>query len=115
VGDEAEEVVQDAEVVDGLPVVTESGVLEERSLGALAPAQVAALWRPADGDLAQFVRDQFVADAAQLDATFARFETALESIDGHLLEIWRDVRIARIVPRPAVPRRTRRFRSGCVT
>ena len=41
--DEAEEVVQDAEIVDGLPVVTESGVLEERSVGALAPAQVAAL------------------------------------------------------------------------
>ncbi|WP_028064774.1 hypothetical protein [Solirubrobacter soli] len=41
--EEAEEVVQDAEVVDGLPVVTESGVIEERSIGALAPAQVAAL------------------------------------------------------------------------
>jgi hypothetical protein len=43
VGDQEEEVVQDAEVVDGLPVVTESGVLEERPAAALAPVQVAAL------------------------------------------------------------------------
>jgi hypothetical protein len=43
VADEAEEVVQDAEVVDGLPVVTESGVIEERPAAALAPVQVAAL------------------------------------------------------------------------
>ena len=42
-GDEAEEVVQDAEVVDGLPVVTESGMIEERPAAALAPVQVAAL------------------------------------------------------------------------
>jgi hypothetical protein len=43
VGDRDEEVVQDAEVVDGLPVVTEAGVLEERPAAALAPVQVAAL------------------------------------------------------------------------
>jgi hypothetical protein len=43
VAEEAEEVVPDVEIVDGLPVVTESGVVEERSAAALAPVQVAAL------------------------------------------------------------------------
>ena len=40
---EEEEVVSEAEVVDGLPVVAESGVIEERPSAALAPVQVAAL------------------------------------------------------------------------
>ena len=35
--------MQDAEIVDGLPVVTEAGVIEERPAAALAPVQVAAL------------------------------------------------------------------------
>jgi hypothetical protein len=43
VGDEAEEVVQDAEVVDGLPVITESGVVEERASISVPAVQVAAL------------------------------------------------------------------------
>jgi hypothetical protein len=43
VAEEAEEVVPDVEIVDGLPVVTDSGVIEERPTAALAPAQVAAL------------------------------------------------------------------------
>lgn len=38
-----EEEVQDAEVVDGLPVVTESGVLEERPVAAVGAVQAAAL------------------------------------------------------------------------
>jgi hypothetical protein len=40
---EEEEVVSEAEVVDGLPVVAEPGVIEERPAAALAPVQVAAL------------------------------------------------------------------------
>ena len=42
-GDEAEEVVQDAEVVDGLPVVTEAGVLEERPTAVVSAVQATAL------------------------------------------------------------------------
>lgn len=57
-------------------------------------AQVAALWRPEDGDLAAFVREQFIADPAQLDATFARLEAVLEQIDGHTHEVGREVRRA---------------------
>jgi hypothetical protein len=43
VGDEAEEVVQDAEVVDGLPVVTEAGVIEERPTAVVSAVQATAL------------------------------------------------------------------------
>ncbi|HEY8377584.1 MAG TPA: hypothetical protein VIK91_13910, partial [Nannocystis sp.] len=56
--------------------------------------QVAALWRPDDGDLAGFVREHFIADPGQLDATFARLEQVFEQIDGHLHEIGREVRRA---------------------
>ena len=40
--DEAEE-IQDVEVVDGLPVVTEAGVLEERPTAVVSAAQATAL------------------------------------------------------------------------
>lgn len=54
--------------------------------------QVAALWRKEDGDLEAFVAEHFLVDPARLDATFARFEANLEQIDGHLLEIGRELR-----------------------
>jgi len=57
-------------------------------------AQVAATWRDEDGDLAAFVREQFIADPAQLDATFARLEAVLEQIDGHIHEVGREARRA---------------------
>jgi len=43
VGDQDEEVVQDAEVVDGLPVVTAAGVLEERPTAVVSAVQATAL------------------------------------------------------------------------
>ncbi len=49
--------------------------------------QVAALWRPADGDFAAFAKANFIADPAVLDATFKRFESNFEQLDGHFLEI----------------------------
>ncbi len=54
--------------------------------------QVAALWRKEDGDLAAFCRAHFLAAQEDLDAALARFESNLEQIDGHLLEIGREVR-----------------------
>lgn len=57
-------------------------------------AQVTALWRPSDGDLAAFVRAQFIADPKQLDETFARYESILEQLDGHFLEIGRSLKWA---------------------
>jgi hypothetical protein len=53
---------------------------------------VASLWRKEDGDLAAFARESFIADPGVLDATFARYEANFETIDGHLLEISRDVK-----------------------
>lgn len=54
--------------------------------------QVASLWRAEDGDLAAFAKEHFVSDPARLEATFARFEANLEQLDGHLLEIGRELR-----------------------
>lgn len=56
--------------------------------------QVAALWRADDGDantLRDFVSLHFV-KTADLDRTFLRLERALEQIDGHFLEIGRELR-----------------------
>ena len=41
--DEDAEVVEEGEVVDGLPVVTEAGVLEERAPSSVPTVQAAAL------------------------------------------------------------------------
>ncbi|MEW6433798.1 MAG: hypothetical protein AB1730_20000 [Myxococcota bacterium] len=54
--------------------------------------QVAALWRREDGDLAAFVKQHFLVDPKELDATFQRFEANFEQLDGHLLEIGRELR-----------------------
>ena len=45
-----------------------------------------------DGDLAAFVRAQFISDPVVLAATFQRLEGALEQLDGHLNEIARELR-----------------------
>jgi hypothetical protein len=59
--------------------------------------QVAALWNAADGDeraMAAFARESFIPDSDRktLDATLARFEYALEQIDGHFNEIGRELK-----------------------
>ncbi len=54
--------------------------------------QLAAFWRPSDGDAAEFAKQAFVSDPAKLDALLARFSAAFEQIDGHLLEIGRALR-----------------------
>ena len=68
------------------------GVRERAARGV---RQAAALWRPRDGDPAAFeafALASFAADAAARDALFARMEFVLESLDGHLLEVVRDLR-----------------------
>jgi hypothetical protein len=57
--------------------------------------QVAEFWRVEDGDsgaFEEFVRVNFAGDAKTLDDLFDRMEFALESLDGHMLEISRDFR-----------------------
>ncbi len=56
--------------------------------------QAASLWRPSDGDLAAFAQGAFVADPKQLDLLFTRFEGVFEQLDGHMLEISRELRWA---------------------
>jgi hypothetical protein len=54
--------------------------------------QVAALWRADDGDLEAFARESFFPEGKELDEVFARFEANFEQLDGHLLEIGRELR-----------------------
>jgi hypothetical protein len=54
--------------------------------------QVAALWRPEDGDLAAFARESFISDPQVLATTFERLETSFEQLDGHFNEIGRALR-----------------------
>src|SRR5207249_3427467 len=57
--------------------------------------QVAEFWRTEDGDAAafeEFVRTNFAGDPQTLDALFNRMEFTFESIDGHMVEIGRDLR-----------------------
>ncbi|WP_293245956.1 hypothetical protein [Nannocystis sp.] len=56
--------------------------------------QVARLWRAEDGELAAFVREHFIADPAQLDATFARLEQVFEQVDGYMHAVGRELRRA---------------------
>jgi hypothetical protein len=58
--------------------------------------QVTEFWRPEDGDakaFEEFVRGNFAGDAPTSDALFERLELALESLDGHMVEINRDFRM----------------------
>ena len=58
-------------------------------------AQAASLWRASDGDGAAFAevaRTHFLADPGRRDELFSRMERILESVDGHLLEVVRDLR-----------------------
>ncbi|HSQ61418.1 MAG TPA: hypothetical protein VLT84_13515 [Acidobacteriota bacterium] len=57
--------------------------------------QVAERWWGEDGDAAAFAafcERHYLADPAARDAAFARLESALEQVDGHLHEIRRDLR-----------------------
>ena len=56
--------------------------------------QVAQFWRAEDGDQAAFealVRTHFAGDQTTLDALFNRMQFVLESINGHMTEIARDL------------------------
>jgi hypothetical protein len=57
-------------------------------------SQVAALWRTSDGDataFASFVRENFVAEPAALDALFNRYQHNLEMLYGHIQELRREL------------------------
>ena len=54
--------------------------------------QVLALWRPTDGDAAEFIKGHFIDNPKLLDATFERLEGTFEQLDGHFLEIGRELR-----------------------
>jgi hypothetical protein len=58
-------------------------------------SQAAGFWRKEDGtaaDFAEFAKAQFLGDPTQLDELFNRLEATFESIDGHMVEIGRDLK-----------------------
>jgi hypothetical protein len=58
--------------------------------------QAAEFWRAEDGDAAAFgafAREAYAGDPAVSEALFDRMQAALESLDGHLTEINRDLRM----------------------
>jgi hypothetical protein len=54
--------------------------------------QVASLWKKEDGDLAAFAKENFLEKPEDVDATFNRFESNFEALDGHYLEITRELK-----------------------
>ncbi|MCK6683026.1 MAG: hypothetical protein L6R30_11495 [Thermoanaerobaculia bacterium] len=61
----------------------------------LGMAQVQKLWKKEDGGPAEFeafVREHFAVEKEKQDALFSRLEFALESLEGHSIEITRDLR-----------------------
>src|SRR5262245_14350934 len=80
--------------IDPKPIV--AAIVQKYGAGAEARAtrgvaQVAALWRASDGDLNQFCMDEFIADDAKLQRTFEHYEAVIEQLDGHFLEIGREL------------------------
>ncbi|MEA2338855.1 MAG: hypothetical protein QOE82_2862, partial [Thermoanaerobaculia bacterium] len=57
--------------------------------------QIASFWRAEDGEaaaFADFAKTNFAGDQKTLDALFDRMEFAFEQLDGHMLEIGRELR-----------------------
>ncbi|HEY6050548.1 MAG TPA: hypothetical protein VIZ58_04815, partial [Thermoanaerobaculia bacterium] len=57
--------------------------------------QVSEFWKSSDGTQAEmedFVRANFAGDPAVREALYSRLERAIETLDGHMLEINRDLR-----------------------
>ena len=77
----------------GLTMFAARGETPEQARGK---KQAAALWRAADGDAAAFeafVRANTAADAATRQILFARLSGALVTLDGHVRETGRDLRM----------------------
>src|SRR5450759_4122597 len=80
-------------VLLGLAMLTAHAETPEQARGK---KQAAALWRPADGDAAAFeafARANTASDAAARDALFTRLSAALVSLEGHMREAGRDLRM----------------------
>jgi hypothetical protein len=76
-----------------LAMVAARGETPEQARGK---KQAAALWRPSDGDAAAleaFARANTAADAATREALFARLSGALTTLDGHMREAGRELRM----------------------
>ena len=55
-------------------------------------AQVASLWRASDGDFVAFCVEHYVPTPAAREALFAKLQSTVEQIRGHVLELGRTVR-----------------------
>jgi hypothetical protein len=90
----------------GLQLKTSMAALEKELVGKHGEGQrgrvhrgmeqVARFWRAGDGDakaFEEFIRTNFAGDQPTLDALFQRMELAMETLDGHMVEINRDFRM----------------------
>jgi hypothetical protein len=79
----------------------------ERARAERGVRQAASFWRPADGDATAFeafCAEQFAPRGPALDAVFGRFEASFETLEGHLLEVRRDLsRFAHVDVGPMIP------------
>src|SRR5437764_1765376 len=57
----------------------------------LRKSRAARLWRPEDGDFEQFAAAHLARDQQTRDALFERLELVFESVDGHFVEMARDL------------------------
>src|SRR5258706_183441 len=67
----------------------------QRARATRGVKQIAGFWRAEDGDaaaFAEFAKTNFAGDEKTLDALFGRMEFAFEQLDGHMLEIGRELR-----------------------
>jgi hypothetical protein len=74
-------------------VVARHGAANEAAI-ARGVAQVAERWWPEDGDedaFVSFCSESWIDSEPERDATFDRFEQAMEQIDGHLHEVHREL------------------------
>jgi hypothetical protein len=80
-----------------------------RRRAQMGVAQVSRLWRPSDGDttaLTNFINEHFIGDLKVLELTFLRLERAMEQVDGHMLEIGRELRAPTELDLPAFAKET---------
>jgi hypothetical protein len=66
----------------------------QSSRSRIGVVQVARNWWPEDGDAEAFMRfctESFISDDQELQAVFERTQRVLEQVDGHLLEVQREI------------------------
>lgn len=87
--------ISDKQVNKTIQLLVEKHGEEQRSRIETGVKQVAALWQAEDGsadEFNDFCLEQFITDSAMLKKTFERLEYAFEEINGHFVELGRELK-----------------------